>query len=238
MTRKWRGIAVLAALAAFAALNAGQALATETLAFVPHSGKFPVKNVSAKASELLFNEEGSSYGCGATTGEGEITSAKAGWLKLKLTGCKEVISHESFNSPGAKAGEVITEKVPVELVYSSKSKHEAALDLNYQAPSEKAKTFMTWELAGYKGCGVRGPVLAGVTPVNSAVTTHKAKLQVESSGLQTLYQYETEAGSKYKAQPEVNLACDFWGEGGVGSTGGQTVELSTTVGEGALEIKA
>jgi hypothetical protein len=228
-------MAILFAIMAFAAINAGQAFATETLAFVPHSGKFPVKGVTVKASEVFFNQEGTTYGCGATTGEGEITSAKAGSVKLRLTNCKEPASGTTFNTPGAKAGEIISEKVAIQLVYASKEKHEAALIVN-----SGEKLFMSWEIAGfgYKGCGVRGPVLGAVTPVNSAVLTHTLKLKVSVSGLQTPSKYETEAGGKSTALPETNLFCSVWSQGGLGTTGGENVELTTNATEGALEIKA
>ncbi len=229
---------VMSALAA-GTLAVASASATETLAFIPHSGKFPVKGLTAKGGGILFNDESTSYGCGkVASGEGEITGPKTGWLKLRLTECREAFG-TSYNSPGAKAEEIITEKVPIQLVYKSKEHHEALIDLNYQPPGElKRKAFMTWEIPsfGYKGCGVDGPVLSPVTPVNTAVLTHKLTLQTEGYR-QSPAVYETEAGSKYSAFPETNLFCDVWTEGSIEDFS-QSIEISTNTTEGALEIKA
>lgn len=234
MKRQWKILAALIGVIAFAGLGGGQAVAAETLAFVPHSGKFPVKKVTVKGGGVLFHEDGDVIGCGSTTtGEGEITGPKIAWLKLHFTGCKENFGTE-FHTPGAKNEEVITEKLPVELVYTSKEHHEAALDLN-----NKSGTFATWEYPGfYSGCGMRGPVLSPVSPVNSSVLTHTLTLHVTTSGeeIQTPSRYESEAGTKFSAVPEVNMFCSGFLNGGITNEG--KLEISTSAAEGAVEIKA
>lgn len=231
-----RMVLVAVALLALSGVAASSAVAAETLKFVPTSGKFPEK-VKGKTSAVTFNEEGTSYGCEATTAEGEITGAKTATLKLKMTNCKISVG-QGCNSTGAKSEEIVTQTVPVELVYTSKSKHEAALDLNYQEGHGR-KSFASWTCAGTFGetLGIRGQMLAPVTPVNSATLTHTATLAHETGGeRQTPATYETEAGTKVLgAYPELDILGTFWSE--LASVVSK-LELTTTAAEGTLEIKA
>lgn len=238
MTRKWRGIAVLTAIAAFAAVNAGQAFATETLYFLPQSGKFPIKKVAVKGSVMLFTEAGatSQRSCTSVTGEGEITNRRTAKLKLTLKGCGAINS--LCHSKGAAEGEVVTGTLPVELVYTSKEHHEAALDINYEEPGTGTKQLISWEctsgLLGEIPGGVRGSILAPVTPVNSMVATHALSLKAKEER-QTPSTYETETGSKFEAFPEVSLlAPETYAKGSM--TG--SLELTTSKEEGNVEIKA
>jgi hypothetical protein len=222
---------------ALGAVVASTAAASETLSFVPHSGKFPVKKVTVKGNNMFFEEEGTGYHCASgITGEGEITGSKTAWLKLHLTEC--LAEGQEFTSPGAKPGEIVTEKLPVQLVYVSREHHEAALALNYQPPAEKLKMFATWEPRFlHEECGIRGPVLAPVSPVNSSVLSHSLTLALSKSGIQQPSAYETEAGSKYLAAPQMNILCGTgYSEGGISTS--NKLEISTSTTEGTVEIKA
>lgn len=235
MRKHWRLIAALAGALALAGLTAGQAVAAETLEFVPKSGLYGMK-VAVKGGAMEFYDSGFQYGCsGTTTGTGEITSKKAGWVQLELTKCRA--EGKAVHNHG-KGEAISTEKLPFELVYTSREHHEAALDINYQLPTEKTLNWLVgWELESRPNCGIRGPVLSPATPVNSQVAAFSLALRVEKK-LQTPSQYETEAGSKFSAAPETNMLCfsETWEKGGISTAA--KLELTTAPGEGDLEIKA
>jgi hypothetical protein len=232
-------LAVVVAACALSAVAVSTAAASETLSFVPQSGKFPVKKVTVKGSEVSFTEEETTYTCSSTAGEGEITAAKTAKLKFAFKECRPNGPGSECKSTGAKLAEIVTGTLPVELVYTNKAKHEAALDLNYTAPTEKGrKTLASWSCSPPEttGLGIRGSILAPVTPVNTATLTHKLTLKGGKLGVeyQEPRKYETETGEKFEAFPELNLL-GFWSEDGNVTTG---LELTTTSTEGTVEIKA
>jgi hypothetical protein len=239
MTRKWSSIAVLAAIAAFAAINAGQAFATETLSFSPLSNKFPV-HASVKGGSLTLTQEGEkTIVCSKSSGEAEITGHKTAKIKLTLSSCGSGFS--TCNTHGAASGEIKTEALPVELVYVSKEKHEAGLDINYQTPPAEKGQLVSYEceLLGSKqtGYGVRGSIVAPVTPVNTDVMTHKAKLAKNATyaWIQSPVSYETETGTSFKAFPEVALTSpNTYYEGSVTDE----LEITSLESQGPVEIKA
>jgi hypothetical protein len=240
-------VAVVAALVLSGAL-ASQALATETLSFISQSGLYPIKSVTVKShsgySIEFYQEKTGYYGCGSLTGEGEFTSHKAGKMKFTFKECN-LPTGGKCQSSELTPGEIKTGTLPVELVYTNKAKHEAALDLNYEEPTEvfpppTRKTFAKWEcrngLATTKS-GIRGSILVPITPVNTQSNAFKLGLVAEK-GVQTPSSYETEAGKVYKAFPETALisTTEFYSEGAVGSM--QPLELTTPKIEGTFEVKA
>ena len=248
MTHKSRMfVAVVAALVLSGAL-ASQALATETLSFISQSGLYPIKSVTVKSHSgyniQFYQEKTDYYGCGSLTGEGEFTSHKAGKMKFTFKECNLGTGGQCQSSE-LTPGEIKTGTLPVELVYTSKAKHEAALDLNYEEPTEvfpppTHKTFAKWEcrngLATTKS-GIRGSILVPITAVNTQSNAFKLGLVAEK-GVQSPSSYETEAGKVYKAFPETALisTTEFYSEGAVGSM--QPLELTTPKIEGTFEVKA
>jgi hypothetical protein len=239
-----RFLGALAAILALSGLATSQALATETLAFTPQSGKLPVKGVTLKSGSggIDFTQETTVYGCSSMTAEGEITGRKTAKLKFVFKGCGTP-NGTQCHTLGAPEGEIKTETLPVELVYTSKAKHEAALDLNYEEPTEAFpppphKQLATWyckSLFESGPYGIRGSILAPITPVNTLTNTFKLKL-TEKEHKQTPTTYETEAGKAYTAFPEMALISEFYSEGALwGST---QAELAIPTLEGKLEIKA
>lgn len=232
---------VLAALAVFAlsGVAASSAAATETLSFVPQSPKFPVK-VTVKGGEVLFTEESISYGCSSVTGEGEITSHKAAKIKFTFKHCFSVQLGLECKSSGAAKEEIKTGNLPVQLVYISKAKHEAALDINYQVPSEEFpppphNQLASWECGLVSGMGARWSIIGAVTPVNTSTLSHTVKLAQSSPGIQKPTKYETEEAKTYEAFPELNLL------GGTKYFQGSVtdeLEVTSVAGQGTVEIKA
>jgi hypothetical protein len=235
MTRKWRGIAVIAAIAAFAAVNAGQAFATETLSFTPQSNKYPVKNVTLTGGSLSITEgQGESaftVTCSSVTGEGEITHAKTATMTLHLKGC----TRSGTSCVTEEKGEVVTSPLPVQLVYVSKERHEAALDFNYNEPKSPVKQFAKWVCGKIVAGGIRGAVIAPVTPVNTMGSAFAVKF-VEGAvrGEQVPTKYQTESGESFEAFPEVN----FFGTSYFKGSLADTLTLTVPEREGKLEIKA
>jgi hypothetical protein len=240
MTRRLRVIALaVVATAAISGLSASVAMATETLSFVSQFGIFPLKT-TLKGGEVTFHEEGTSYGCSASTGEGQITGHKTGTVKLKLTGCRTMPSFQPCQNT-ATSGEIVSLSLPVQLVYKSKASHEAALDLNYEEPTEEfppppKKQLATWHcgsLNEFGPFGIRGSILAPVTPVNTLTLAHTVKM-LEHEGLQSPSSYETEAGKVFSAFPELAIFTTTYFKGAV--TG--ELEMKTIEAEGKIEIKA
>jgi hypothetical protein len=238
MRRKSMMLVAVAAALALAAAAASTATAAETLSFVSQSGRFPLKGVTLKGGEIKFTTETESYGCSSSTGEGEITGHKTAKMTLSLKGCR--YEGTACHNHGT-IEEIKTESLPVELVYTSKEHDEAGLDFNYQEPTEKHKQLVSWECTSggniFTGFGIRGSIISAVTPVNTSTLTHTVKFTRNSISrwVQSPTAYETEAGGKFEALPEMALlGSEVYREGSLTST----IEVTTTAGEGKLEIKA
>jgi hypothetical protein len=239
-------VAVVAALVLSGAL-ASQALATETLSFISQVGKYPIKSVTVKSASgygiQFYQEKIGYYGCASVTGEGEFTSHKAGTMKFTFKQCN-LGTGGKCQSSELTPGEITTGSLPVELVYTNKAKHEAALDLNYEEPTEvfppTHKTFAKWECSnglGWTKSGIRGSILVPITPVNTQSNAFKLSLVAEK-GVQSPSSYETEAGKVYKAFPEMALVSttEYYSEGAAWDT--QPLELTTPTKNGTFEVKA
>ena len=238
-------VVVVAALAVSGAL-ASQALATETLSFISQTGKYPIKKVTIKSQtghNIQFEQEKAKYyGCESLTGEGEFTSHKAGTMKFIFKGCRTGTG-TTCQSSELTPTEITTGNLPVELVYTSKAKHEAALDLNYEEPTEAfppppRKQFALWRctapgVSAYGG--IRGSILVPITPVNTQGNAFKLNLS-QKEGVQSPGSYETEAGKSYKATPEMALISEFYSWGAIWSE--KELELTTPTIEGKFEVKA
>ncbi len=233
MKYRWMTLAALAVLA-LSGVAASSAAATKTLFFLPQKG-FPVK-LTVKGGATEFYTEGFTVTCtGETTGETELTNAQEGKMKLAFHQCTEAL--KGCKSTGAGANEIKTGNVPVRLVYISKSKHEAALDINYQAPSEEIpppphNQLASWECEGVTGEGARWSIIAAVTPVNTSTLSHTVTLARSSPGVQNPTKYETEEAKTFEAFPELNLGFTSYFKGSI------TDKLELTSATEKVEIKA
>ena len=223
------------------ALTAALILTTTTAAtasaalpeFTTQSGKTNMK-FTLKGGEIDFETPSVRFICAESTGEAAQTGKKTATATLTLKHCWS--QSTECNTPGAKSGEIKTGSLPVELVYISKEHKEAALIFNYHATEPKA-TFVTWECDGglATGLGIRGSIIAPITPVNTQTETHTFKFASTKMGLQSPTEYETETGTKAKAFPELALfASAFYEEGDLK---GQWT-MTDAAGSGTLEIKA
>jgi hypothetical protein len=227
--------AVFAALA-LSAVAASTAAASETLSFIAQSGKFPVKT-TVKGGNVTLRVGSEGYTCISSAGEGEITGHKTGKMKFRFKECgRSGVKCQS----GEVTGEIVTETVPVELVYISKEHHEAGLDFNYEEPTEPfpppAHQFASWSCGGFGKFGIRRSIIAAVTPVNTSTLSHTVKFSENATlhGIQNPTAYETEAGKRFEAFPEMDLETEGYFEGSLASQ----LEMTTTVGQGQVEIKA
>jgi hypothetical protein len=227
LARTLTALAIALTLTAIAATTATAAL--PEFSYV----KIFTPKFTLKGGKTQFEAGSEAYKCEASSGEGSVTGAKTATAKLTLTGCS--IGVESFQSPGAKKGEVKTGTLPVELVYTSKASHEVGLVFNYEATKKSPLTqFASWEFAGFAGkLGVRGPIIAPATPVNTKTNTYTVTFS-GSKGLQTPASYETEAGGKASAFPELALISEFYEQGAVENKW----TLTDIPSEGEFEIKA
>jgi hypothetical protein len=236
MRNRWKIIAAVLGVLALSGLAAGQAIAAETLSFAPKSGKFPAK-VTFTSGAITFDAEGAttSIECSKGTGEGSVTGHKAATMSLTLTGCGAALGTTCSNT--STTGEIKLTSLPIELVYVSKAHHEAGLDINY---GESPRQIATWkcEQLGVKqtGFGIRGSIVAALTPVNTETYTHAVKLahNATTEWLQSPTSFENEAGSVFKSFPELALTSETYREGDM--VGELTMKTPTEIGE--MEIKA
>jgi hypothetical protein len=171
----------------------------------------PGFSVTLKGGEVRFtSRNGAGYGCAGSSGEFHITGVKTATVQLTFTQC-EGPNLVHCQSPGSPAGEIRTGTLPVELVYLSKERHEAGLDVNYGTP--KSTTIAKWTCGFAEGLGIRNYILAPVTPVNTKTTSFTVKFAEAGQGEQNPRFYEGEAGEKVFAFPEEALLSSFYEEG-------------------------
>lgn len=240
---KHRRVTLLAAACALVACLAVPAGAGANPVFESPSGIYPLK-FSLKGGEVKFEDEGAKgYACHtASGGEGEVKSKTSATLKLTFTHCNAEGGATTCMTAGAGLEEIRTLNVTVVPVYTSKAKHEVALAINYEKPESpppppvrlaewQCETFGTKAL----GLGIRRSILSPVTPVNTQALTFALKFTGTAPGKQTPSEYETEAGEKIKATPEMALVSkELWRGGDL--TAPASVELSMKNGL-PLEIK-
>ena len=234
--RKPRYRTILVALTTALILSA-TAAATASAAlpeFTDATGKTNMK-FTLKGGPVTFETPAPrTFICGKASGEGAQTGKKTATATLTFTNCED--EGDSCETSGAKSGEIKAGPLPVELVYTSKEHKEAALIFNYHEHEPKA-TFVIWECDGglATGLGVKGSLIAPITPVNTQSETHTFKFASTKRGLQSPTEYETEAGAKAKAFPELALlTSSFFEEGDLKSEW----IMTDKPGEGTLEIKA
>jgi hypothetical protein len=225
---------VALALCAVFAVSASAALPE----FTDASGKTNMKFTLIGGPMLFETKESAiaSLPCGEAKGEGAQTGKKTATATLIFKDCKYGFDGQECNSAGANAGEIKTGVLPVDLVYISKERKEAALIFNYHELEPKA-TFVKWSCdEGLSGeLGVRGSIIAPITPINSQSEKHTIKFVSTTKGLQSPTEYETEAGKKATAFPEMALRTSSIYE--EGDLKGEWI-MTDVAGYGALEIKA
>lgn len=151
--------------------------------------------------------------CSGSAGEGEITAPRSAVSKYTFTGCvaRGTKSETACKSEGANPEEIKTGPIAAELVYLDRALNEVGILLN-----PGGGIYMTFECGG-ELTEARGPFLSSVTPLNKEDSTFTTTL-AQSSGLQTLDEYETFSGEKGKATPEGKRGSHEWTTTGVATT--------------------
>ncbi len=98
------------------------------------------------------------------TVEGKVTGLKTDETKVKFTGCK--LESTSCQSSGAAAGEIVTNLLASELVYTNEAKKEVGIKLK-----PKTGTSFVKFSCGSLELEVTGEITGALTPVNTSVPT-------------------------------------------------------------------
>jgi hypothetical protein len=191
--------AVLVALVGMLALSAfASASASATLPdFHPEGTKISPVNFTVAGGKMNFPVGGFLLSCAQSTGTGSITGAKTGTAKLTLEECRGPLG-ETCQSGSHSKGIIVTESLPIVLVYTTKEPtKQVAIDFGSQA-----STFMTYNCGGVTV--TRGRILAPITPLDTLTKTFTAKLS-EVKGRQTPTENYNEAlTGKEESFPEVS----------------------------------
>jgi hypothetical protein len=189
--------------------------------FSPTRAQYTLKGGFVKFED----NERVTYGCSASSGTGEITGAKTATVSLKFTGCGA--NGWSCQNEGAPSGEIKTGTLPAVLEYISRERQEAGLVVNYTSG-----TIAKWSCGTTTGLGLRGAVVAAITPVNSSSSTHTVTFaKTANIGEQNPTQYENGEKRLVTAWPEMALINQTYFQGAV------TDQLTLTTSE-AVNIKA
>lgn len=216
-------LVAMAALLLVGALGVASASATEVLKFVPKTHFPQLYTISGGESALTSSSGEPSLTCESVTGQGEVTGTKTATAKLTFKKCKDTFIDKCQSGIEVPEGEIKTGTLAVQLVYTSKEHHEAALDLNYFVPKGTIPQFAKWvctEFGTFSHEGQsRGSVVAPVTPVNKSALSYTVSL-VEAGHHQKPASYETEAGTKVnEVFPEVKwLSSAGWEEAAMHAT--------------------
>jgi hypothetical protein len=211
-----RGLVLFAAALAMSVV----ASATASAAKPEFSGSFPNKFQYKGGSVSFANAKGgTTFQCLNSTGEGSLTSAKAGTIKFSFTGCET--GGATWTSEGATRGEIRSAVLPIAPGYVKRAPKEIGIEVNHGAAE-----FAGWTVGGYTG-GIRGPAIALAAPINTKTTTYTLTLSSKELGVQSPIQFEE--GPQLKL--EINILGGYWGEGALTTKG-------SLVFEKALELQA
>jgi hypothetical protein len=168
--------------------------------FRPAGGVF--KNPVTYTAETGEIEIVASYGfpvvCQKSKGEGTITGPKALTIKFAFTGCKG--AQGTWSSEGAAAGEIRTPSMVSFLAYTSKTGKAVGVVVNNPASVVFAKLLVN---GGKAGEILWGPIIP-VTPVNALGKSLTMKMRVDTEGIGSPREYETEAGTKKVWEPLIS----------------------------------
>ena len=216
--------------------------ATTAIAALPEFKIVDKPQFTLKGGKIHWEEVGGlgGYGCEESSGEGNITGAKTATVKLKFNKCK--FDEKEFQTEGDKKGEITTGTLPVELVYTSKAKHEVGLIFNYESPAAKEKLegpnrFAAWEITIVVGhpihAEIRSGAIAPTTPVNTKTESYSITLAISEEKQNPRY-YESETGGSIRFAPEMSLLGGMFTEGGLSDK----FTLTNLPYDGNFEIKA
>jgi hypothetical protein len=181
------------------------------------------KKLTFSLGFLAIQSEGHIASCNSGSGEGEILTEHTATATLHLKGC---IAFDSYcTSSGAQEDEVVTNAIPVRLVYLSREKHEAALDLNY---GNRTTPMFEAECTDSDHLGARGEVLVPIAYKEAKAFTMKLQ---SNEGVQTPKQYESSEDKLVTALPEVQLFSLYF----AGALQDELVEMTTAK---IIEVKA
>jgi hypothetical protein len=187
-----RALLALAALCAIGVVGASSASAALPEFYFVSKGQH--YSVTGKTEVVLYVAGEDKIICKDLNGSGTFTGAKTLTANLALTECA-VIGIDGgarCTTAGAKEGEIKSEALEAELVYTSKANKEVGIVFNHPAVSK----FATFSCSAYKS-ELKGGVIAQITtPVNKYAWNFTLKFGVSTSGTQVPAQYENEEGKK------------------------------------------
>jgi hypothetical protein len=194
--------------------------------WVPGAGK--TKFETKGGVGILTEVGGETVECKTESSTGEFlegTNKEAGNMKIKFNECQSL--ELTCSTPGAKAGELVTNNVEGVVGWENKAKKKTALEL-YPAHSVSSGLFIEFECAGLV-VKVRGKVLVPIK--NDAMKTSETLKYKDSKGKQKPEKWE-------ESSEKVILESSF--KGGPYEQAGQQITsvLKELAGEEALELNA
>ncbi|HXN39544.1 MAG TPA: fibronectin type III domain-containing protein [Solirubrobacteraceae bacterium] len=114
--------------------------------------------------------------CASGTGTGSFVGAKTGSAKLTFKECKLPAGLNIYScGSGQEAGVIVTEKLPITLVYTAKEpSKEVAVAFNYKGGTYTSFTCQSEEAV------VRHAILAPITPLNTLTKEFTVKFNTEN----------------------------------------------------------
>jgi hypothetical protein len=194
--------------------------------WVPGAGK--TKFETKGGVGILTSVGGNKVECQTESSTGEFfegTNKEAGNMTIKFNECQSL--QLACSTPGAKAGELVTNDVEALVGWENKAKKKTALEL-YPAKSVASGLFIEFECSGLV-VKVKGKVLVPIK--NDAMETSETLKYVASKGKQKPEKWE-------ESKEKVILESSF--KGGAYEQSGQQITsvLKELAGEEALELNA
>jgi hypothetical protein len=194
--------------------------------WVPGAGK--TKFETTGGIGILSSVDGNKVECKTESSTGEFfegTNKEAGNMTIKFNECESL--KLVCSTPGAKAGELVTNDVEALVGWESKAKKKTALEL-YPAKSVTSGLFIEFECEGLV-IKVKGKVLVPIK--NDLMKTSETLKFVAAGGIQKPEKWE-------ESKEKIILESSF--KGGPFEQSGQqiTSTLKELAGEEALELNA
>jgi hypothetical protein len=194
--------------------------------WVPGAGKSKFETKGGVG--ILTSTGGEKVECKTESSTGEFfegTNKEAGNMTIKFNECESL--NLTCSTPGAKAGELVTNDVEALVGWENKAKKKTALEL-YPAHSVSSGLFIEFECSGYV-IKVKGSVLVPIK--NDSMKTSETLKFTDSKGKQKPEKWEESSGKTI-------LEASF--KGGPYEQSGQDITsvLKYLGGEEALELNA
>jgi hypothetical protein len=201
-------------------------LKTASYEWVPGAGK--TKFDTKGGIGLLTSVNGQKVECKTESSSGEFfegNNKEAGNMTIKFNECEAL--GQTCTSPGANAGELVTNDVEALVGWESKAKKKTDIEL-HPAKSVSSGLFIEFECLGL-AVKVKGAILVGIK--NDAMKTSEILKYTQKLGKQKPEKWEESSG-------KVILEASF--KGGAYEQSGQEISstLKELAGEEALELNA